>query len=461
VTARHVVAGAGPAGLAAVETLRALDPEASIALVCDEPPYARMVLPYYLEGRIEERAVATGDPAWLASLGVETHLGRRVAAVDPAAHRVRLDDGATLAYDRLLLATGSRATRPELPGADADGVAPLWTLDHARAWLAAPHAETAIVGAGFIAFTVLDAIAKRSRRVHLVEREAQLLPRMLDARAAALVEARLRERGIDVRTGARLERIEAHGTRRQLRLAGGEVLEFDAVVLATGIRANAECASGSGIEVDAGILVDERMCTSAPDVFAAGDVAQGPDLLGGARRVQAIQPTAVDHGRVAAANMAGFDVRYAGSLVMNVLAVQGLEAASFGRWEEGGDVSTVENAANRIYRKYVWRGDVLVGGILVGPNAAVSGTNDLGMLKGLIQTGVGLGPWRRHLEENPLDLRRPFVASGAPARLLESTLLAGRASTGGGFRWPALPARRARSAHHAALVAGAPPASGA
>jgi NAD(P)H-nitrite reductase large subunit len=459
VSARHLVVGAGPAGLAAVETLRALDPGARIALVGDEPPYARMVLPYLLAGRVEERAVATGDAAWLASLGVEAHLGRRVEAVEPAVHRVRLDDGTELAYDRLLLATGSRPSAPELPGADA--ALPLWTLAQARAWLGAPHAETAVVGAGFIAFTVLDALAQRSRRVHLVEREPSVLPRMLDARAAALVEARLRERGVAVRTGARLERIEAHGARRRLALASGEAIECDAVVLATGVRPALECVAGSGLEVDAGLLVDERMRTSAPDVFAAGDVAQGPDLQGGPRRVQAVQPTAVDHGRVAAANMAGFDVRYAGSLTMNVLAVQGLEAASFGRFEDDADATVVENAASRIYRKYVWRDDVLVGGILVGPNAAVAGTNDLGMLKGLIQTGVALGPWRRHLEENPLDLRRAFVASGAPARLLDSTLLAGRAATGGGFRWPALAPRRARSPHHAVMVAGAPPGAGA
>jgi NAD(P)H-nitrite reductase large subunit len=269
-----------------------------------------------------------------------------------------------------------------------------------------------------------------------------------------VLEAQLAARGVEVRTQTRLEAIEAAGPRRRLRLSGGERIECDAVIFATGIAPNVECVAGSGIAVEHGILVDARMRTSAEGVFAAGDVAQGPDLLSTQRRVQAIQPVAVDHGRVAAANMAGRDVAYSGSLTMNVLAAQGLEAASFGRWEEEGDVTRVANPANRIYRKLVWEGDRLVGGILVGPTLAVSGVNDLGMLKGLIQTGVRLGPWRAFLEENPLDLRRAFVASGAAPKLLESTLLAGRAAAGGGFRFPSLPARRPRSPHHATLLSG-------
>jgi NAD(P)H-nitrite reductase large subunit len=313
-----------------------------------------------------------------------------------------------------------------------------------------------IVGAGFIAFTVLDAIAARSEKLRFLEIEPQILPRMLDAAGAGMLAAELAARGIEIRTGARLERIEQSGERRRLELASGGALECDAVVLATGIRANLEFLEGSGVDVHEGIVVDEHMRTSADDVYAAGDVAQGPDLLGGERRVQAIQPTAVDHGRIAAANMAGEDVAYSGSLTMNILAAQGLEACSFGRWESTDDVTLVENAANRIYRKYVWQDDVLVGGALVGPSLSVSGVNDVGMLKGLIQTGVQLGPWRAYLEDRPLDLRRPYIASGAARELLASTLLAGRASSGGGFRFPSLPAVRQRSRHHAVLAADAP-----
>ena len=457
---RHVIVGAGPAGLAALQTIRSLDSSAEIALVCDEPACARMVLPYYLLGNIEERAVRTADDAWLAQQQVEAHIGRRAAGVDVAARRLALDDGSELAYDRLLIATGSRATRPPIDGADGEGIVNLWTLADANAYLGAGHEETVVVGAGFIAFTILDALAARSQRVSFVEIESRILPRMLDPQAADCFEGALTSKGIAFHTGAAVERIEQAGGRRKLHLASGATLEADAVVMATGIQPNLDWLEGSGIETDHGVLVDETMRSSVEGVYAAGDVAQGLDLSTGERRVHAIQPTATDHGRVAGAAMTGEAVHYAGSLTMNILAAQGLEACSFGLWGDEARPSTVvSNPGGGIYRRYVWggeAGDVLVGGTLVGPTLAVSGTNDVGMLKGLVQTGVALGPWRDYLEENPLDLRRAFVASGAARSLLGSTLLTGRVSTGGGFRFPKLAAVRSRKPHHAEFVAGAP-----
>jgi NAD(P)H-nitrite reductase large subunit len=403
----------------------------------------------------------TGDERGFKELGVSSHLGARVRSVDAGARQVTLDDGSHLDYDRMLVATGSRAARPSIEGLDGSGVINLWTLGDVKTFLAEPRTHTVIVGAGFIAFTVLDAIITRSEQVTFLEIESQVLPNMLDAASATLMKDHLESRGVEVRTGARLERIEQAGGRRRLRLSSGDLLDCDAVVVAAGVAPNVEFLEGSGIELGsgpgAGVLVDDRLQTSAEGVFAAGDVAQAADLQSGERRVHAVQPTAVDHGRVAAANMAGEDVRYAGSLVMNILAAEGLEACSFGDWRgRDRDVTVVENTPNRIYRKYVWNQDVLVGGILVGPTLAVTNANDAGMLKGLIQTEVALGPWRAYLEENPLDLRRVYVASSAGEKLLESTLLTGRVSTGGGFRFPSLPAVRKRSQHHETLLAGKP-----
>jgi len=459
---RHVIIGAGPAGINAIETLRAVDSECEIALVCDEPAYARMVLPYYLEGKIEERAVMTGNEEWFSEHGVTTHLGVRVKSVDPGSHQIVLDDGGRLDYDRLLVATGSRAARPPIDGLDGSGIVNLWTLDDANRFLAEPRTHTVIVGAGFIAFTILDAIAARSDRVTILEIEDRVLPNMLDATSASLMADHLKQLGIEVCTGARLEGIEQAASKRRLRLSSGSDLECDAVVIAAGVAPNVELFEGSGIELGtgrgAGVLVDERLQTSAEGIYAAGDVAEAADLLTGERRVHAVQPTAVDHGRVAAANMAGLDVRYSGSLIMNILAAQGLEACSFGDWRGAGrETTVVENSANRIYRKYTWDGDVLVGGILVGPSAALSGANDVGMLKGLIQTGVRIGPWKAYLEQNPIDLRRVYAASGAAEKLLDSNLLTGRASLGGGFRFPAVPALRKRSSHHDTLLSGRAP----
>ena len=455
-TQQHLIIGAGPAGLAAARTIREVQADAGITLVGSENPYARMVLPYLMEGRIEETQVYSADDAYLEGLGVEARFGSGVTGIDPTAGSVSLEDGDTLAYDSLLIATGSRSARPDIPGIDQEGVIGLWNLSDAQRFLTGPHRDVAIIGAGFIAFTILDAVIHRADRVHLVEIEEQILPRMLDEASASLLSSQLEEAGLELHTGTSVESIEANGERRTLRLANGSSIEADLVIVATGILPNLEFTRSADIATDTGILVDGHMATNVPNIFAAGDVAEGPMLHSDTRWVHAIQPTAIDHGRVAGANMAGEPVLYAGSLLMNVLAAQGLEAASFGLWDADDlETTRVQSTTGRVYRKYVWQEDRLVGGIMLGSTQALSGQNDVGMLKGLIQTGVALGPWKDFLCENPLDLRRAFVASGAARQLASSSMLAGRVAKGGGFR-PGGGEGRQRSPHHASLVTGAP-----
>lgn len=224
----------------------------------------------------------TGDESWFKEFGVSSHLGVRVRSVDAGERQVTLDDGSHLDYDRMLVATGSRAARPSIEGLDGSGVINLWTLGDVKTFLAESRTHTVIVGAGFIAFTVLDAIITRSEPVTFLEIESQVLPNMLDAASAALMKDHLESRGVKIRTGARLDSIEQTGGRRRLRLSGGDSLACDAVVVAAGVAPNVEFLEGSGIELGsgpgAGILVDDRLQTSAEGVYAAGDVAQAADL---------------------------------------------------------------------------------------------------------------------------------------------------------------------------------------
>src|SRR4029453_3157550 len=192
---RHVIVGSGTAGLNAITTIRQYDRGASeIILVAAERPYARMVLPYYLKGTISEAHVYTATPTRLRELGVQTYLGQRATKLDTAANVLTLDDGTELAYDDLLIATGSAPVRPPVPGADGAGIQSFWTMEQAQGVGRNVRGGFHVVmgGAGFIAFTILNAILARGAKLTVVEIAPQILPRMIDRAGALLVEQWLR-----------------------------------------------------------------------------------------------------------------------------------------------------------------------------------------------------------------------------------------------------------------------------
>src|SRR5207302_5625326 len=223
----------GTAGMNALRTIREEEGERSeITLVSAERPYSRMVLPYYLDRSIAESHVFTATAAVLAEWKVKTHLGRRAAALDTRAGVCTLDDGTKIEYDDCLIATGSSAVRAPVPGADGRGVHSFWTLDEARAVLAeiARGSHVVMVGAGFIAFTILNSILALGAKLTIVEMELRILPRMIDDAGATLVEGWLAKHGVAIRTGAKLTRIEDAKGRKRLRFAAGGDLACDGVI---------------------------------------------------------------------------------------------------------------------------------------------------------------------------------------------------------------------------------------
>jgi NAD(P)H-nitrite reductase large subunit len=177
-----------------------------------------------------------------------------------------------------------------------------------------------------------------------------------------------------------------------------------------------------------GIPVDDHLRTSEGTVYAAGDVARGRNLVTGTAEVHAIEPTAQEHGRVVGANMAGRDVAYRGSLLMNIVEVCHLDVASFGQWDDAGaEVFTAIRPERAGYRKLLFRGGRLIGAMLCGRSEDMWTTNDIGICKGLVQTGVDLGAWKKHLAKNPFDVKPAFMATRTTGLLLPQTVL-GRAS---------------------------------
>jgi NAD(P)H-nitrite reductase large subunit len=316
--------------------------------------------------------------------------------------------------------------RPPIPGADSPGVHTFWTLPDAEALnrLITPQSHVVMVGAGFIAFTILNGILARAGKVTIVEIAPRILPRMIDEPGAALVSRWLEARGAVLKTGTALKSIQAKGVRQTLTFGDGTSVTSDAVIMATGIRPNLEWLKGSKIKVNQGIVVDAHLRSSVPNVYAAGDVAEGKNQITGAAEVHAIEPTAMEHGRVAAANMAGRPTTYPGSLLMNIVGVAGLDVASFGSWDDPKAETIAGTMAGRnAYRKYLFRGDRLVGAILVSPNAETWSGNDLGMLKGLVQSGQSLGAWKDWLRKNPFDIKKPYLASRTVSALMPHTIL--------------------------------------
>jgi len=413
----HLIIGTGPSGVVAADTLRRLDPDATIMLLGDEPgpPYARMAIPYYLRRSIDEEGTfLRKNASYYYAHGIELEHGQ-VTRIEPDAHRVRLEGGATRSYDRLLIATGSRPLQPPIDGIDLPQVHSCWTLEDARRIAAAanPGARVLLMGAGFIGCIILEALAARGVALTLVEAGDRMVPRMMDENAGNLIKRWCIDKGVDVRTGTRVSAIKREGAALSVALETGETLAADLVISATGVAPNIDLVAGSGIVTDQGILTDKHLATSARHVYAAGDCAQARDLSSGLPEVQAIQPTATEHGRIAALNMAGRPSAHQGSLNMNVLDTLGLISSSFGLWMgvAGGDSARLHDPDRYRYLCLQFEDDHLVGASAVGL------TQHVGVLRGLIQGRVRLGAWKERLIDDPTRTMEAWLAcTDAPIR---------------------------------------------
>lgn len=410
----YVILGAGPAGVTAAEAIRSIDPAGAITIISGEPepPYSRMAIPYHLHGSIGESGMyLRQQPDHYQRLRIGYRHGV-ATGIDAAGHKVQLESGEAVPYDRLLISTGASPILPPIPGSDFDGVVNCWTMDDARKILAQADAgaNVVLVGAGFIGCIVLEALYQRGCNLTVVEVAPRMVARMLDETAGDMLERWSEAKGVNVYTGTKVEAIEpgsgVGSSRFSVKLSNGSWIPAKLVVLAAGVRSNVGFVKGSGIATNHGIVVDQFLRTSVPDVYAAGDCCEGIDLSTGKPDMLAIQPVAVEHGRIAGLNMAGRPTPHRGSLNMNVLDTMGLISSSFGLWQgvPGGETARLVDNNNFKYLKLNFEGDKLVGAQCVGL------TDHVGMLRGLIQTGFKLGHWKDHLMQSPERLREAYIA---------------------------------------------------
>ncbi|MBV2092589.1 MAG: FAD-dependent oxidoreductase [Candidatus Thiodiazotropha sp. (ex Ctena orbiculata)] len=406
----YVVIGAGPAGVTACDTLREQDPQCRITLIGGEPepPYSRMAIPYVMVEKIEEHGTyLRQNDSHYAEQQIEMVDGP-VKRVDPQSRRVVLESGSEVEYDRLLIATGATPLKPPIPGIDLPGVHNCWTMADTRAIVerARPGSSVVLIGAGFIGCIILEALVMRQVKLTVVEKAPRMVARMMDQVASELLQGWCESKGVDVHTNAGVTSITQQGDGLQLSVDNGENLTADLVITAMGVRANTEFLEGSGIEINDGIVVNSHFQSNFPDIYAAGDVAQGLDFSTGQNQVQAIQPTSVEHGRMAAINMVSdAAVEHRGSLNMNVLDTLGLISSSFGQWMgvDNGEQAVLLDRENYRYLRLEFDGDYLVGASSLGH------TQHIGVLRGLIRSRVPLGEWKARLMKDPTRLMEAYL----------------------------------------------------
>jgi NADPH-dependent 2,4-dienoyl-CoA reductase/sulfur reductase-like enzyme len=330
----YVILGCGPAGIAAAEAIRSLDSQGELTLVTDDRDgyYSRPGLAYYLTGEIPENGLYPFQPKELQRLRMRHVLGRAVR-IDAEAHRVLLQDGHSIGYQRLLVAIGAEAASIQNPGVELQGVFKLDTLENARYILkmARKAKEAVVVGGGITALEIVEGLRARGVKVHYFLRGDRYWANVLDEKESRIVEHMLTEDGVQLHFETDLDEILGKGGKvTGVRTTGGKVVKCDMVGVAVGIKPRVSLAKESGIEVEKGVIVDEFMQTSAVDVLAAGDVAQVRDPVTGKSYINSLWTPARQQGVAAGMNMAGERIRYTQGAPYNVTRLAGLTTTIIG-----------------------------------------------------------------------------------------------------------------------------------
>ncbi len=338
---RYAIIGSGPAGIAAAQAIRSQDERAELLLISDDPHgyYSRPGLAYYLTGELPESMLFPFTEQELRLLGVR-FLRARARSIDAPAHQIELEGGSRQAYDRLLIASGAQAAPIDYPGGELQGVVKLDCLEDARRILKlARKAKAAVVlGGGITALEIVEGLVSRGVKTHYLLRGDRYWSNVLDETESKIVGHRLVEEGVRLHYHTQVEQILGKGGRVVgVRTQDGRQIACDLVAVAIGIRPRVELAQRSEITIERGILVNEYMETSAPDVYAAGDVAQVYDPFTGKSVLDSLWGPARAQGHTAGMNMSGQHIPYLKPVAFNVTRLANLTTTIIGRVGGGRD----------------------------------------------------------------------------------------------------------------------------
>lgn len=360
---RYVIIGGSAAAIGCIEGVRSVDKTGEIILITGETEwnYSRPLISYLLEGKTTRDKMWCRPDSFFTRNGVTVKAGVLATTLDAGDGTVRLSTGERLAYDRLLAATGSRPFVPPIPGLETvERTFCFQTLSDVSALAEAlrPESRVLILGAGLTGVKCAEGIRGLCAQIAIADLAPRVLPAVLDDTAAAMVQARMEEKGVRFY----LNDSAAAFRGNTARLQSGTELEFDVLVTAVGVRPNTQLVADAGGAVDRGILVDGRCATTLPDVYAAGDCAQGYDAVSGEKRMLPLWPNAVLQGETAGINMAGGRADYTQGIALNASGVFGLHMVTAGSYE--GESFTVQRDGS--YKRLVTADGVLKGVIMVG-----------------------------------------------------------------------------------------------
>ena len=270
-----------------------------------------------------------------------------------------------------------------------------------------PGTRVVQMGAGFVGCIIMEGLLSRGVELTILVRSGYMVRRMMNPTASGLIRRWCEARGVRILTRTQPAAVTSNGDGLQVHLGEGRTLHADIYLSAVGVDPNLDFLAGSRVEIDRGIVVDSNLQSSVPGIYAAGDVAESTDCLTGRRQLNAIQPNAVEQGRIAALNMAGRPARFKGSLVFNVLTTLGLPSSSFGEWQgvPGGESAEALDEPRHRYMNLQFAGNRLVGANCVGFSEHV------GALRGLIEGRLRLGDWKQRLMDDPSRVMQAYVAA--------------------------------------------------
>ncbi len=338
----------------------------AIAVIGEEPrlAYNRVLLSSVLAGETASHEIELRPAAWWRDRGVTLKYGCRASEIDVGRREIKIANDESIAFSRLVLATGSTPLRLNVPGADLAGV---HTFRDSRdvdllLTLAAQKKRVVVVGGGLLGLEAAYGLAKAGAPVTLIHLMDRLMERQLDGPAAQLLKSLVERKGIKVLLNANTARIHGETRVEGVELADGCRIDADAVIFAAGIRPNVALAKDAGIPVNRGIVVDDVMQTSAPDIFALGECAEHRGICYGL-----VEP-AYEQARVLARHLAGAPAAYSGSVVSTNLKVSGVSVFSAGDFigADGSEPIVLNDARRGTYKKLVISQGRLTGAVLVG-----------------------------------------------------------------------------------------------